>query len=52
MMPTFDARRYSELSFSSTLNGSYTNVCPVKINMTLTVTYWTRNDHAGEEATR
>ena len=30
MMPTFDVRRYSELPFSSTLNGSCTNVCPVK----------------------
>jgi L-lactate dehydrogenase complex protein LldF len=26
-------RRYSELPFSSTLNGSCTNVCPVKINI-------------------
>jgi L-lactate dehydrogenase complex protein LldF len=33
LMPTFDARRYSELPFSSTLNGSCTNVCPVKINI-------------------
>ncbi len=33
MMPTFDIRRYSELPFSSTLNGSCTNVCPVKINI-------------------
>jgi L-lactate dehydrogenase complex protein LldF len=33
MMPTFDIRRYSELPFSSTLNGSCSNVCPVKINI-------------------
>jgi L-lactate dehydrogenase complex protein LldF len=33
MMPTFDVRRYSELPFSSTLNGSCSNVCPVKINI-------------------
>ena len=33
MMPAFDVRRYSELPFSSTLNGSCTNVCPVKINI-------------------
>jgi L-lactate dehydrogenase complex protein LldF len=33
MMPTFEIRRYSELPFSSTLNGSCTNVCPVKINI-------------------
>jgi L-lactate dehydrogenase complex protein LldF len=33
MMPTFDIHRYSELPFASTLNGSCTNVCPVKINI-------------------
>ena len=33
MMPTFDIRRYSELPFASTLNGSCSNVCPVKINI-------------------
>jgi L-lactate dehydrogenase complex protein LldF len=33
MMPTFDIRRFSELPFSSTLNGSCSNVCPVKINI-------------------
>ena len=33
MMPTFDARKYSELLFASTLNGSCTNVCPVKIDI-------------------
>ena len=33
MMPTFDVRRYSELPFASTLNGSCTNVCPVKIDI-------------------
>jgi L-lactate dehydrogenase complex protein LldF len=33
MMPTFDARKYSELPFASTLNGSCTNVCPVKIDI-------------------
>jgi len=32
-MPTFDIRRHSELPFSSTLNGSCTNVCPVKIHI-------------------
>lgn len=31
--PTFDRRRYSSLPFASTLNGSCTNVCPVKINI-------------------
>jgi L-lactate dehydrogenase complex protein LldF len=33
MMPTFDSRKYSELPFASTLNGSCTNVCPVKIDI-------------------
>jgi L-lactate dehydrogenase complex protein LldF len=33
MMPTFDARKYSELPFASTLNGSCSNVCPVKIDI-------------------
>jgi L-lactate dehydrogenase complex protein LldF len=33
MMPTFEIRKYSELPFSSTLNGSCTNVCPVKIDI-------------------
>jgi len=33
MMPTFEIRKYSELFFSSTLNGSCTNVCPVKIDI-------------------
>lgn len=31
--PSFDAHRYSNLPFASTLNGSCTNVCPVKINI-------------------
>jgi L-lactate dehydrogenase complex protein LldF len=31
--PTFNRRKYSALPFSSTLNGSCTNVCPVKINI-------------------
>ena len=33
MMPTFEIRKYSELPFASTLNGSCTNVCPVKIDI-------------------
>jgi L-lactate utilization protein LutB len=40
MMPTFDIRRYSELPFSSTLNGSCTNVCPVKINIHKQIYAW------------
>jgi L-lactate dehydrogenase complex protein LldF len=31
--PTFNRRKYSALPFASTLNGSCTNVCPVKINI-------------------
>ena len=33
MMPTFEIRKYSELPFSSTLNGSCSSVCPVKIDI-------------------
>jgi L-lactate dehydrogenase complex protein LldF len=40
MMPTFDIRRYSELPLSSTLNGSCTNVCPVKINIHEQIYAW------------
>lgn len=40
MMPTFDVRRYSELPFSSTLNGSCTNVCPVKIDIHEQIYAW------------
>ena len=31
--PAFDIRKYSNLPFASTLNGSCTNVCPVKIDI-------------------
>ena len=31
--PTFNLRKYSALPFASTLNGSCTNVCPVKIDI-------------------
>ena len=31
--PTFNAHKYSKLPFASTLNGSCSNVCPVKINI-------------------
>jgi L-lactate dehydrogenase complex protein LldF len=40
MMPAFDIRRYSELPFSSTLNGSCSNVCPVKINIHEQIYAW------------
>jgi L-lactate dehydrogenase complex protein LldF len=31
--PTFDLKKYSTLPFASTMNGSCSNVCPVKINI-------------------
>ena len=40
MMPTFDSRKYSELPFASTLNGSCTNVCPVKIDIHEQIYAW------------
>jgi L-lactate dehydrogenase complex protein LldF len=40
MMPTFDIHEYSELPFSSTLNGSCTNVCPVKIDIHEQIYAW------------
>ncbi|NNC24079.1 lactate utilization protein [Salinisphaera sp. USBA-960] len=38
--PSIDARRYSNLPFASTLNGSCTNVCPVKINIHEQIFEW------------
>ncbi len=38
--PTFDRRRYSTLPFASTLNGSCTNVCPVKIDIHEQIFAW------------
>ena len=38
--PTFDLKRYSALPFASTLNGSCTNVCPVKINIHEQIYKW------------
>ena len=38
--PTFSARKYSNVVFSSTLNGSCTNVCPVKINIHEQIAGW------------
>jgi L-lactate dehydrogenase complex protein LldF len=40
MMPTFNIHKYSELPFSSTLNGSCSNVCPVKINIHEQIYAW------------
>ncbi|CAB3809354.1 Lactate utilization protein B [Paraburkholderia ultramafica] len=38
--PTFDLKKYSALPFASTLNGSCTNVCPVKINIHEQIYKW------------
>jgi L-lactate dehydrogenase complex protein LldF len=38
--PTFNLRKYSALPFASTLNGSCTNVCPVKINIHEQIYRW------------
>lgn len=38
--PTFDLRKYSALPFASTLNGSCTSVCPVKINIHEQIYKW------------
>ena len=38
--PTFNARKYSNLPFASTLNGSCANVCPVKINIHEQIYAW------------
>ena len=40
--PTFNARKYSNLPYASTLNGSCTNVCPVKINIHEQIYAWRR----------
>jgi Fe-S oxidoreductase len=37
---TFEIRKYSELPFASTLNGSCTNVCPVKIDIHEQIYRW------------
>ena len=38
--PTFDLKKYSTLPFASTMNGSCTNVCPVKINIHEQIYKW------------
>ena len=40
--PTFDARKYSNLPYASTLNGSCINVCSVKINIHEQLYAWRR----------
>lgn len=38
--PTYDLKRFSALPFASTLNGSCTQVCPVKINIHEQIYKW------------
>jgi L-lactate dehydrogenase complex protein LldF len=38
--PTFDKHKFSSLPFASTLNGSCSNVCPVKINLHEQIYAW------------
>ena len=38
--PTFNLRKYSALPFASTLNGSCTAVCPVRINIHQQIVKW------------
>jgi L-lactate dehydrogenase complex protein LldF len=40
--PTFNAHKYSNLPFASTLNGSCSNVCPVRINIHEQIYAWRR----------
>ena len=48
--PTFNAKKYSNLPYASTLNGSCTNVCPVKINIHEQIYAW-RQEMAREHET-
>ena len=38
--PTFDLKRYSSLPFASTMNGSCTSVCPVRVNIHEQIYKW------------
>jgi L-lactate dehydrogenase complex protein LldF len=38
--PAFNLRKYSSLPYASTMNGSCTNVCPVKINIHEQIYAW------------
>jgi L-lactate dehydrogenase complex protein LldF len=49
MMPTFNSRRYSELPFASTINGSCSNVCPVHINIHEQIYQWREEMNAKGE---
>jgi len=53
-MPSADVRRYRELPFSSTINGSCSNVCPVQINIHEQIYAWREvmDDTGGFSATK
>ena len=50
--PSFDARRYSALPFASTLNGSCSRVCPVKIDLHGQIYAWRKVLAERDEFTR
>ena len=53
-MPAADVRRYRELPFSSTINGSCSNVCPVQINIHEQIYQWREvmDDNGGFSTTK
>ena len=54
MMPATDVRRYRELPFASTINGSCSNVCPVHINIHEQIYEWREvmDDHGQFSTTK
>jgi L-lactate dehydrogenase complex protein LldF len=48
-MPEADVRRYEHLPFSSTINGSCSNVCPVQINIHEQIYAWREEMDSGGE---
>jgi L-lactate dehydrogenase complex protein LldF len=54
MMPATDIRRYRELPFASTINGSCSNVCPVHINIHDQIYQWREvmDDHGQFSTTK
>jgi L-lactate dehydrogenase complex protein LldF len=53
-MPAADIRRYRELPFASTINGSCSNVCPVQINIHDQIYQWREvmDDHGQFSTTK
>jgi L-lactate dehydrogenase complex protein LldF len=53
-MPAADIRRYRELPFASTINGSCSNVCPVQINIHEQIYQWREvmDDHGQFSTTK